>query len=274
MKNNDYKIQDSIRGASKDGVSRGWRRWVRARDYAFAFQSNAETNQHVRQYFARIDLADNFDFDTVKLRQYGRHSYDFQTRTYKTVPDFYTCSDWCAVLEAQIGFNVVDSEDTARRLLEQHDTISPSALSRKVTCHVCRRVVKKDGTTDITNRIRFRDPSQKMENVTKRTYVPFGMKTPEEQARAIKSWGLPVEKTMHDWKLTPPAPAVEPWHGVQEPVITPPTAQDMFDHARLDWNARTQSYDDTTVVTIPASEYRELLELRTQRDAIQKFLGL
>jgi hypothetical protein len=240
MKNNDYKIQDSIRGNGPDSVSRGWRRWVRARDYAFAFESNRATNQHVKMYFDRIDLADNFHFDEVKLYAHGRTTYNYKTREYGKAIDFYTCSDFCEVLQKQIGFAHTDSVDTALRLLENNDTVSPSTLTRKVTCHVCRRVVKKDGTVDETNRIRFRDPSQKMVDVPKRTHIPFGKKTPKAQAEAIARWGLLVEETMQQWNLDAPAPAVS----------VPPSD-----------------------VTITAEEHKELLELRAMRDAMKKVLN-
>lgn len=227
MAKQGYKIQDSIKGQTEDSVGRGWRRLVRARDYAHAH--DPATNQHAKLYFDRIDLAENFDFDRVRLVAHYRWGY----RAKDTV-DFYTCSDFCSVLQKQIGYAHTDTVERAKQHLNTLGIKSQSTLARQITCHVCRRVVKKDGTVDDTNRIEFRNPNQIMENVPKRPFVPWHEKSAKAKAETLARWGLtedPFTKT--------PVPYVAP-----KPV--------MFE--------------------ITEDEYKELKDLRALRDAMKNVL--
>jgi hypothetical protein len=165
-------------------VSRGWRRWVRARDAAFAKPHTV----HGRLYFARLRLVENLDWDTVVLYRATRYGSGYT----KDATDYWTCSEVCFGLQTTLNANLGFGDETVlRRTIERRWTVaqklSHEFLNRSITCHVCRRKVNKDGTVDNTYRIDFRDPNQEIKDVPKRTGTKTYRGTP-----AVETTPAPV----------------------------------------------------------------------------------
>lgn len=156
------------RGASKD-ANRGPSRWERAINAA----RRSPDTYHGKLYRGRFEFADQVGHDDVTLRAWMQR--DWSAKTDKV--DFYTCSAFCAAMQSHLSavhltnhivhFKNAFVQDVYVPSIWKDATyrwshpsalfkaVRPHELTRRVRCHVCRRVVKKDGTTDDSNRINF-----------------------------------------------------------------------------------------------------------------------
>lgn len=151
--------------SSRGNVGRGWRRWVRARDAAYA-RPNTEGG---RLFFSRLERAEKYDATTVNIREFLKWD--------ESAVDYRTCSDFCFTMQAALDFAGQDIGGLVARPEIRHGWRSRVAArkttvipARGFTCFVCRRKVTRAGT-DEAHRIEFRNPKQELRDVPKRREI-------------------------------------------------------------------------------------------------------
>lgn len=165
-------------------VGPGWRRWVRARDAAYAGNTRS-----AKLFFERRSVASGFGS--------LEHVYVRSWKTYQHT--VYTCSEFCYLMHAQLC-NIDIGE-----ALHDMDSNRSEPLARKITCFVCRREVRKDGSVDETKRIDFWDPEQELIPPARREVKPptqpHYIRTPPADMRFVYSFMLTYKESVEVYKF-------------------------------------------------------------------------
>jgi hypothetical protein len=131
--------------SSSGRVSPGWRRWVRARDAAYA-RPLAPDSVRFRK---RRSNADIFNFTAVDV-------YSVRRGTRKV------CSRFCLAMQLQLDAGSTDW-DTLVNNVDACTEVKPDEVTRGFTCFVCARRIFEGGWADPNSfRVDFWDKNQQV----------------------------------------------------------------------------------------------------------------